>query len=198
MITTLEFGDKLLCTKSEVDHWTSGKMYELKLNKLGALEIRDEDGDEAYSSYLLECLNKEWDLVEFELIKKEVPTTQEFKVGDLVEVVENKSFAYKNNFNLFEKGDKAIVTEVYGNNVRIGNNKYGNLLNKKEIKKVESTPELTEYEEELILHLSECIQFRNNRLSNIQQFKNSIKINEEEIEKTSKEIKEITKKLLTK
>ncbi|SEI30449.1 Hypothetical protein IDF_01 [Enterococcus phage Idefix] len=162
----LELGDKLLCTKSEVDHWISGKMYELKLNKLGVLEIKDEDGDEAYSSYLLECLNKEWDLVEFELIKKEENNMQEFKVGDLVEVVKNNSHAYKNKSETFQVGDTAVVTEVAGYNVRIcekgtGDRYFGNLISKKEIKKVEEIQKLTEYEEELVLRLAEKIDQRN-------------------------------------
>ncbi|WZP34560.1 hypothetical protein [Enterococcus phage vB_Efs26_KEN12] len=121
---------------------------------------------------------------------------QEFKLGDLVEVLENKSWARKDKFNLFEKGDRAIVKEVNKYGVRIGEYGVANLIGEKEIKKVEL--ELTEHEEELVLRLAECIQTKDNRLSNIQQFKNSIKLNEEEIEKISKEIKEISKKLLTK
>lgn len=193
----LKAGNKLLCTKSEVEHWTLGKMYELKLNKLGVLEIKDDDGDEAYSSYILESLNKEWDLVEFELIKEE-NNMQEFKVGDLVEIVKNNSHAYKNKSDIYQVGDKAIVTEVCGLNVRIGDNRWGNLIGKHEIKKVEPTPELTEYEEELVLRLAECIKNKDDMQHQIELSKNHIKVYEKEIEKVSKEIKEISKKLLSK
>lgn len=195
----LELGDKLLCTKSEVEHWTLGKMYELKLNKIGVLEIKDDDGDEAYSSYILESLNKEWDLVEFELIKKEENNMQEIKVGDLVEVVVNDSGAWKSISERFKPGDRAIVSKVSGNNIKLGNDdNLGSLMGKREVKKVDQTPELSEYEEELVLRLAEEIEKKDKYLKQIQQFKNNIRFNENELEKTQKQIKEITKKLLTK
>ncbi|QBZ69497.1 hypothetical protein [Enterococcus phage vB_EfaP_Efmus1] len=199
----LQLGDKLLCTKSEVDHWISGKMYELKLNNLGVLEVKDEDGDEAYSRYLLGCLNKEWDLVEFELIKEE-NNMQEFKVGDLVEVVKNNSHAYKNKSDLFQAGDTAVVTEVMGFNVRIcekgaGNKYFGNVISKHEIKKVEEIQKLTEYEEEeLVLRFAEKIVQKNKTIWKIEDLKEELEVNETYLEKIRKEIKEITKKLLTK
>lgn len=123
---------------------------------------------------------------------------QDLKVGDLVEVVKNKSHAYKNKRYLYEVGDKAIVTEVCGNNVRIGNNKYGNLLSKKEIKKVESISELTEYEEEIVLRLFELIELKDSYKLDLEDLKSETEEVERCYEKTSKEIKEITKKLLTK
>lgn len=200
----LQLGDKLLCTKSEIDHWISGKMYELKLNNLGVLEVKDEDGDEAYSIYLLECLNKEWDLVEFELIKGE-NNMQEFKVGDLVEVIENKSGAYKNKFERFKAGDKAVVTDVLGSNIRIGNDRFGNVIGIKEVKKVEQKPELTEYEEELVLRLAEKIKEKdmlernmNNLMTEIQYREELATKTEQDIEEKQKEIKETYKKLLIK
>lgn len=193
----LKVGTKLLCTKSSFSHWIVGKYYEITLNNLGISVIKDELNIEAYKSYMLDCLNGEHKLVKFELIKEE-NNMQEFKVGDLVEVLENKSFAYKNKFNLFEKGDIAVVKEVHQNDVRIGECGFANFIGKSEIKKVEQSPELTEYEEELVLRLAEKIQLKDVYLKQIEQSKNNIKYNEKEIEKMSKEIKEITKKLLTK
>lgn len=200
----LKAGDKLICTKSEVEHWTLGKMYELKLNKLGVLEIKDDDDDEAYSSYILESLNKEWDIVEFELFKEE-NKMQEIKVGDLVEVLKNNSHAYKNKSDFYKVGDKAIVTEVGESNVRIGDNRYGNLISKHEIKKVEQKPELTEYEEELVLRLAEKIKEKdmlernmNNLMTEIQYREELATKTEQDIEEKQKEIKETYKKLLTK
>lgn len=130
---------------------------------------------------------------------------QEFKVGDLVEVVRNISHAYKNTVDIYEPGDRAIVTEVSLDNVRIGCDKYGNLISKNEIKKVEQSPELTEYEEEIVLRLAEKIKEKdklernmNNLMNEIQCSEELAKITEKEYEKISKEIKEISKKLLTK
>lgn len=123
---------------------------------------------------------------------------QDIKVGDLVEVIKNSSGSYKGKSERFKAGDKAIVSEVIGFNVRIydeviGDRCYGNLIGKSEIKKVDPTPELTEHKEELVLRLAECIQNKDNRLSNIQQFKNIIKLKEEEIEKFQKKSKKSPK-----
>lgn len=200
----LELGDKLLCTKSEVEHWTLGKMYELKLNKLGVLEIKDDDGDEAYSSYILESLNKEWDLVEFELIKEE-NNMEEFKVGDLVEVIKNSMYARNEFEEYYKKGDKAIIRGVGSQYIHIGDNMVANLVKREDIIKVEQSPELTEYEEEIVLRLAEKIKEKdklernmNNLMNEIQCSEELANITEQEYEKISKEIKEISKKLLTK
>lgn len=123
---------------------------------------------------------------------------QEFKVGDLVEVLENKSGAIKDKFTLFEKGDRAIVKEVNNYDVRIGEYGIGNLISKKEIKKVEPTPELTEYEEELVLRLAEAINRKDNYLTELENLKYKLNEMEYNYEEVSKEIKEINRKLLTK
>lgn len=120
---------------------------------------------------------------------------QEFKVGDLVKVISNTSCAVNEIGEPYNKGDFAIITNVYTTTVRLGNNPYANLIKKTEIKKAEKTPE---YKEELVLLLAEYIHHKNTCLSQIEKFKNNIKFNENELEKVSKEIKEITKKLLTK
>ncbi|URG13563.1 hypothetical protein EFN13_24 [Enterococcus phage N13] len=193
----LQLGDKLLCTKSEVDHWVSGKMYELKLDKLDMLAIEDEDGKEAYSRYLLECLNKEWDLVEFELIKEE-NNIQEFKIGDLVEVISNTSWAVNEAGEPYKKGDLAIITNVYSTTVRLGNNPYANLIKKTEVKKVETTPEPTDHEEELILRLAEAIYRKDNYIKEIEELKYKITELEAYHELVEKEVKIYSKKLLTK
>lgn len=121
---------------------------------------------------------------------------QEFKVGDLVEVLENKSRANKDKFNLFEKGDRAIVKEVNKYDVRIGEYGKANLISKKEIKKVE--PELTEYEEELVLRLAKSIELKDNYVKELEDLRYKTLQLEEYHEKVSIEIKEISKKLLTK
>lgn len=123
---------------------------------------------------------------------------QEFKVGDLVEVVSNISHAYKNAVDTYEPGDIAIVTGVNEHYVRIGNDKYGNSIRKNEIKKLESTPTLTEYEEELVLRLAKSIELKDNYVKELEDLRYKTLELEEYHEKVSKEIKEISKKLLTK
>lgn len=123
---------------------------------------------------------------------------EEFKVGDLVEVVKNSMYARNEFDEYYKKGDKAIVTglgEVY---IHLGENMAANLVKREDIKKVEKSPELTEYEEELVLRLAKCIKNKDDMVYQIELSKNNIKVYEKEIEKDSKEIKEITKKLLTK
>lgn len=150
----IKVGTKLRCTKATPSWWTVGKIYEVSLRNDGILQIIDDYNHSAVQDYIIDCLNGEHQPVKFELIKEE-NKMQEFKVGDLVEVVKNKSHAYKNKSDLYETGDKAIVTEVEGLNVRIGDVRFGNLIGQHEIKKVEPEPELTEYEEELVLRLAE-------------------------------------------
>lgn len=123
---------------------------------------------------------------------------QEFKVGDLVEVLENNSYAYNNKFNLFEKGDIAIVKEVFSNDVRIGENGYANFISKNEIKKVEPTPELTEYEEEIVLRLSEKIKQKDEYIKELEYLDSKVKDIEILLEDKQKEIDFEVKKLLTK
>lgn len=128
---------------------------------------------------------------------------QEFKVGDLVEVIKNSSGAYKDKSERFKAGDKAIVSEVSGFNVRIydeviGDRCYGNVIGKNEIKKVETTPEITEYEEELVLSLAEKIKEKEKLTKAVERDKEILNHTIKTLENKQKEIKEITKKLLTK
>lgn len=123
---------------------------------------------------------------------------QEFKVGDLVEVISNTSCAVNEIGEPYNKGDLAIITNVYSTTVRLGNNPYANLIKKTEVKKVEPTPELTEYEEELVLRLAKSIELKDNYVKELEDLRYKTLELEEYHEKVSKEIKEITKKLLTK
>lgn len=123
---------------------------------------------------------------------------QEFKIGDLVEVISNTSWAVNETGKPYKKGDLAIITNVYSATVGLGNNPYTNLIKKTEIKKVETTQEITEYEEELVLRLAEYIKLKDNRVAELEELKFQIKEAEEDIENKQKQIKEISKKLLTK
>lgn len=196
----IEKGDFLKCVNNANRHWwKQNKKYKVEQYNYGELFITDEEGDVRKGIDLDDVLNHQEPL-KFELIKKE-NNMQEFKVGDLVEVISNTSWAVNEIGEPYNKGDLAIITNVYSTTVRLGNNPYANLIKKTEIKKVEPTPELTECEKELVLILEEYFHLKNTYLSQIQKFKNNIKFNENELEKVSKKIEEIEetlKKLLTK
>lgn len=123
---------------------------------------------------------------------------QEFKVGDLVEVIENSMYA-KNEFEeYYKEGDKAIITGVGSQYIHIGDNMVANLVKREEIKKVEQSPEITEYEEELVLRLAKAINRKDNYVKELEDLRYKTLELEEYHEKNLKEIKEISKKLLTK
>lgn len=134
----IKVGTKIICKDNDdLRWWKKDKVYEVVESKLSKeiICVIDEGGSERYSRGIIDRLNGD-SRVKFELIKEE-NKMQDLKVGDLVEVLENKSFAFKNKFNLFEKGDRAIVKEVRKHVVRIGEYGVANLIGKSEIKKVE-------------------------------------------------------------
>lgn len=135
-------GTKLICTKSNIIWWTVGKLYEVKLTKDDSLSIKDDHGHDAYTDYMLECLNGNHRLVVFEIVNEE-ETMQEFKIGDLVEITSNTSNARNEKDELYNVGEKVIITDVYSTTVRIGNHKWTNLITKDELKKVEPTATIT-------------------------------------------------------
>lgn len=192
----LKLGDKVICTRDARKRWwKNGKLYEVvKSKKTGKLVVLDEEGDEREIRIVEHYLNRDV-MLNFELYKEE-NNMQDFKVGDLVEVLENKSWASKDKFNLFEKGDRAIVKEVNNYDVRIGEYGIANLISKKEIKKVE--PELTEYEEELVLRLAEKIKQKDEYIKELEYLDSQIKDIEILLEDKQKEIDFEVKKLLTK
>ena len=135
-------GTKLICTKSNIIWWTVGKLYEVKLTKDDSLSIKDDHGHDAYTDYMLDCLNGNHRLVVFEIVNEE-ETMQEFKIGDLVEITSNTSNARNEKDELYNVGEKVIITDVYSTTVRIGNHKWTNLITKDELKKVEPTATIT-------------------------------------------------------
>lgn len=64
-------GTKLICTKGNIIWWTVGKLYEVKLTKDDSLSIKDDHGHDAYTDYMLDCLNGDH-IVKFEIF--EYPT----------------------------------------------------------------------------------------------------------------------------
>lgn len=133
-------GTKLICTKASVCWWTTAKVYEVSLGKYGILFIKDDQGHDAYLDYMLYCLNGKH-VVAFEILEEE--TMQEFKLGDLVEITSNTSNARNEKDELYNVGEKAIITEVFSTTVRIGKHKWTNLITKDEVKKVEPTATIT-------------------------------------------------------
>ncbi|WJJ54379.1 hypothetical protein vBEfaS95921_0036 [Enterococcus phage vB_EfaS_9592-1] len=138
----IKVGTKLRCTKSIPEWWSVGKLYIVSLNDDGILQITDDNGHCAYPDYMVYCLNGNHRLVVFELVNEE-ETMQEFKIGDLVEITSNTSNARNEKDELYNVGEKAIITDVYSTTVRIGNHKWANLITKDELKKVEPTATIT-------------------------------------------------------
>ncbi|QTZ83063.1 hypothetical protein [Enterococcus phage MDA1] len=201
----LKLGDKVICTRDARKRWwKKGKIYEVvKSKNTNELVVLDDEEDEREIRIVEHYLNNDLKL-KFELFKEE-NNMQEFKVGDLVEVIKNSMYARNEFDEYYKKGDKAIVTGVGEVYVHLGDNMTANLVKRGDIKKVEQSPELTVYEEELVLRLAEAINRKNNYLTELENLKyklNEMEENYEEVSKeikeVSKEVKEITKKLLTK
>lgn len=134
----LRDGTKLRCTQDDgYQRWTKGRIYTVA-NK----RIFDNHGDIVGIWYILYCLNGKYRQVVFEIVNEE-ETMQEFKLGDLVEITSNTSNAINEKGEFYNVGEKAIITDVYSTTVRIGNNKYVNLITKDELKKVEPTATIT-------------------------------------------------------
>lgn len=192
-------GMKLKCTSTDRKNgWIVGKTYKIKKRNDGSIYITDETGYNWSEKAILDFLSKN-DMFNTKLeIVKEENKMQDFKVGHLVEVISNKSKAVNEAGVPYKKGDHAIITNVYSTTVRLGNNPYANLIKKTEIKKVETKPEITEYEEELVLRLAEAINRKDNYLTELENLKYKLNEMEYNYEDVSKEIKEISKKLLTK
>lgn len=133
-------GTKLRCIDNLGNYWwTKGKIYTV-VDKC----IIDNDGDTFNSEYILNVLNDERDErnAKFEIFDEE-ETMQEFKLGDLVEITSNTSNARNEKDELYNVGEKAIITEVFSTTVRIGKHKWANLITKDELKKVEPTATIT-------------------------------------------------------
>ncbi|ADI23900.1 hypothetical protein [Enterococcus phage EFRM31] len=66
-------GTKLICTKGNIIWWTVGKLYEVKLTKDDSLSIKDDHGHDAYTDYMLDCLNGDH-IVKFEIVEQPTAT----------------------------------------------------------------------------------------------------------------------------
>ncbi|ELA9727805.1 hypothetical protein RG007_004980 [Vibrio parahaemolyticus] len=187
-------GMKLKCIRTfSTNRWRVNRVYTTTKDKFGEIILVDDLGIEWRSNLIKDFLN-DYGHVYF----KEENNMEEFKVGDLVEVVKNSMYARNEFDEYYKKGDKAIVTglgEVY---IHLGENMAANLVKREDIKKVETTPELTEYEEELVLRLAEAINRKDNYLTELENLKYKLNEMDYNYEEVSKEIKEISKKLFTK
>lgn len=194
----IKLGTKIIC-KDNGGHswWKKGKIYEVvKSKNTNELVVLDDEEDEREIRIVEHYLNNDLKL-KFELIKEE-NNMQEFKVGDLVEVISNPSCAVNEIGEPYNKGDLAVITNVYSTTVRLGNNRYANLIKKTEIKKVEQSPELTEYEEEIVLRLADKIKQKDEYIKELEYLDSKVKDIEILLEDKQKEIDFEVKKLLTK
>lgn len=78
-------GTKLRCTKANPRWGQLGKVYTVSLNDDGILHITDDDGDPAFTSYMLDCLNEEYSAVAFEIVEEEKEMTNYVEVTKLME-----------------------------------------------------------------------------------------------------------------
>lgn len=76
---------KLRCTKATPEWWTVGKVYDVTLSDDGILQITDNDGDPAFTSYMLDCLNEEYSAVAFEIVEEEKEMTNYVEITKLME-----------------------------------------------------------------------------------------------------------------
>lgn len=138
----LKVGTKLRCTNDKgYSHWTTGKVYSVKYGTHNNY-VEDDKATPIPLTNMVGRLNKELKHnAEFEIVEEE--TMQEFKLGDLVEITSNTSNARNEKDELYNVGEKAIITEVFSTTVRIGKHKWANLITKDELKKVEPTATIT-------------------------------------------------------
>lgn len=114
----LKAGMKLRCTKATPTHWTVGKVYELSLSNSGTLEIKDDNGDGAFTDYILDCLNGNHKPVEFEVAEEKperlvkvavlqegTPDADLLKVGGIYKVMGDASIGRGVNIYLDERPD---------------------------------------------------------------------------------------------
>ncbi|QLF85427.1 tail length tape-measure protein [Enterococcus phage vB_EfaS-271] len=62
-------GTKLRCTKTIPEWWQLGKVYTVSLND-GILQITDDNGDGAYTDFMLDCLNGNYTTLSFEIVEE--------------------------------------------------------------------------------------------------------------------------------
>lgn len=96
---------KLRCTKATPEWWTVGKVYDVTLSDDGILQITDNDGDQAFTSYMLDCLNDEYSAVAFEIVEEEKEMTKYVEVTKLID--------WSSDPELLEVGKVYKVVEEY-------------------------------------------------------------------------------------
>lgn len=118
-------GTKLICTKATICWWTTAKVYEVSLGKDGILFIKDDQGNDAYVGYMLDCLNGKHNAVEFEIIKEEEQmqyTESDLKEGTKLRCTQDGGSYYllycmndkdaKIKFEIFEYPTATITVDV--------------------------------------------------------------------------------------
>lgn len=102
----IKVGTKLRCTKGTPSWWTVGKVYDVTLNEeYGDLNITDDDGSPALSSYILDCLNENHNPVAFEIVEEEKEITKYVEVTKLID--------WSSDPELLEVGKVYKVAEEY-------------------------------------------------------------------------------------
>lgn len=100
-------GTKLICTKANIIWWTVGKLYEVKLTKDDSLSIKDDHGHDAYTDYMLDCLNGDH-IVKFEIVEQPTTTIKvdvEQRLNDKIESLQ------KERMNIIDKMERMEVQQ---------------------------------------------------------------------------------------
>lgn len=99
---------KMKCTKANPRWGQLGKVYTVSLNDDGILHITDDDGDPAFTSYMLDCLNEEYSAVTFEIVEEE--KEMKYTENDLYEGMELLCID-NGGWSLWETGEIYTVTK---------------------------------------------------------------------------------------
>lgn len=98
-------GVKLRCTKAIPSCWQLGKLYTVSLNDDCILQITDDDGDCAYTDYMVDCLNGNHGPVAFEIVEEEKEMTKYVEITKLID--------WSRDPELLEVGKVYRVVEEY-------------------------------------------------------------------------------------
>lgn len=105
-------GTKLRCTKTIPEWWQLGKVYTVSLND-GILQITDDNGDGAYTDFMLDCLNGNYTTLSFEIVEEEKEMTKYVEVTHLMDFTPDKELlTVGNKYEVVEENLDGVSIKV--------------------------------------------------------------------------------------